>query len=63
MKPTHRKRLALDTETLRALTATELVDVNGGFTDISGSCLCNSFVCSVVGNCPSAGCPPKGGTR
>jgi hypothetical protein len=61
MKPTQRKRLALSTETLRTLSATELADINGGFTDISGSCLCNSFICSVFGNCQTAACP-KGGT-
>ncbi len=54
-----KKRLVLSTETLRTLSATELADAGGGFTDISGSCLCNSFVCSIVGDCPTAACPRK----
>lgn len=57
MTPRTKKALVLSTETLRTLSAHELHDAGGGFTDVSGSCLCNSFVCSVVGNCPTAACP------
>jgi hypothetical protein len=47
-----KKRLALRGETLRALTLDELVKIQGaGFTDLSGSCSCNSCICSYGGNC------------
>jgi hypothetical protein len=47
-----KKKLALKGETLRALSRDELVQIQGaGFTDISGSCSCNSCICSYWGNC------------
>ena len=52
MKPAAKKRLALKTETLRALSDEQLVHVGGaGFTDISGSCSCNSCICSHLSKC------------
>jgi len=51
-----KKRLALRAETLRALTRDEMIGIQGaGFTDVSGSCSCNSCICSHWGNCG----PPK----
>lgn len=52
MNPQDKKKLALKVETLRALSRDEMVGVQGaGFTDISGSCSCNSCICSFGGNC------------
>ena len=52
MKAADKKKLALKTETVRALARDELVAVQGaGFTDISGSCSCGSCICSYFGNC------------
>lgn len=49
---TAKKRLALKTETLRTLTDEQLGGVAGaGFTDLSGSCSCNSCICSYLSNC------------
>lgn len=62
MKPEGKKRLALKTETLRSLSAEQLVLVSGaGFTDISGSCSCNSCICSYFGNCGPVVKPTTGG--
>lgn len=52
-------RLVLKAETVRTLSAAELAQADGGFTNVSGSCLCNSFVCSIGGDCPSTVCPRK----
>jgi hypothetical protein len=52
MKAEDKKKLALKTETVRALTRDELVGIQGaGFTDVSGSCSCESCICSYWGNC------------
>jgi hypothetical protein len=52
MKADDKKKLALKTETVRSLTRDELLAIQGaGFTDISGSCSCNSCICSHWGNC------------
>lgn len=52
MKAQDKKKLALKTETVRALSRDELVKIQGaGFTDISGSCSCESCICSYFGNC------------
>lgn len=49
-------KLALRGETLRTLSRDELLAIQGGgWTDISGSCSCNSCICSYGGNCG----PPK----
>ena len=56
MKAQDKKKLALKTETVRALAREELLEIRGaGFTDLSGSCSCNSCICSFWGNCG----PPK----
>jgi len=52
MKTEDKKKLALKTETVRALSREELVRIQGaGFTDISGSCSCDSCICSYFGDC------------
>ena len=51
-----RRKLVLTRETLQRLTADEVVRVAGGFTIISGSCLCESFVCSIAADCHTAAC-------
>ena len=61
MKPRSKAKLSLSTETLRTLSERELVNVDGGLTNISGSCACNSFVCSIGGDCPTLKCPRDGG--
>ena len=53
MKPSKKTRLTVSTETLRALTRAEVEAANGGFTKISTSCFCGSFICSIAGNCPT----------
>jgi hypothetical protein len=58
--PRSRTRLALGAETLRTLSAGELAGAAGGFTNVSDSCACNSFICSIASNCPTVACP-KGG--
>lgn len=61
MNPHHKGKLSLTTETIRTLSATELAKVDGGFTNVSDSCACNSFICSIASNCPTVACP-KGGS-
>jgi hypothetical protein len=62
VKPAAKKRLALTTETLRSLSAEQLVEVGGaGFTDISGSCSCNSCICSYLSNCGPVAKPATNG--
>jgi hypothetical protein len=62
VKPIAKKRLALKTETLRSLSDEQLVHVGGaGFTDISGSCSCNSCICSYFSNCGPVVKPATGG--
>lgn len=61
MKPRSKSKLSLSTETLRTLSANELARVDGGFTNVSDSCLCNSFICSIGGDCPTLRCPKDGG--
>jgi hypothetical protein len=67
MKPSHKpaRKLALDTETLRHLSADQLGDVNGG-ASVASYIVCPSAggECpSAMGNCPSAGgqCPSAQG--
>jgi hypothetical protein len=56
MKPIDKKKLALTSETLRTLSSEQLGGVNGGgLTNITQSCACHSFVCSIAGNCATAG--------
>jgi len=58
MKTENKKKLSLNTETLRTLSNDELINIQGaGFGDITGSCFCGSAVCSIVGNC-NIGTPP-----
>jgi hypothetical protein len=61
MKSLKKSKLGLSTETLRALTRTELEAAAGGFTNISNSCACHSFICSIGGNCTTVKCPAQGG--
>jgi len=61
MRPRSKTKLSLSAETLRTLSAGDLAHVDGGFTDISDSCLCRSFVCSIGGNCHTLRCPKDGG--
>jgi hypothetical protein len=51
MKHDHKKKLALNPETLRTLSNREIDDVVGGLGNITHSCVCGSGVCSIVGNC------------
>jgi hypothetical protein len=57
MKPEVKTKLSLGAETLRTLAASELEHVDGGFTNVSDSCACNSFICSIGSNCPTVACP------
>jgi hypothetical protein len=57
MRSHHKGKLSLTTETVRTLTSSELARADGGFTNVSDSCLCNSFICSIAGNCPTVACP------
>jgi hypothetical protein len=60
---THPKgKLSVTAETIRILSASELAKAEGGFTNVSDSCACNSFICSIASNCPTVACP-KGGSR
>jgi hypothetical protein len=61
MNPRPKTKLSLSTETLRTLSASELAHVDGGFTNVSDSCACNSFICSIGSNCPTVACPKGGG--
>ncbi len=58
MSARRRTKLVLGRETLCRLSADELARVVGGFTVISQSCLCHSFVCSIGSDCHSAACKP-----
>ncbi len=51
-----RRKLVLTTETLGKLSTVQLARVAGGFTNVSGSCLCQSFVCSIGADCHTVAC-------
>jgi hypothetical protein len=51
-----RSRLSVASETVRVLSASDLAGAAGGFTNVSDSCACNSFVCSIASNCPTLRC-------
>jgi len=51
MKTEHKKKLSLNTETLRTLSNNEIGNAVGGVGNITDSCLCGSGVCSIVGDC------------